>query len=105
MTEAEILAEAVARIRAQLAPLQIILFGSRARGEAKPESDFDLMVISEHGGTWRTPGDILTALAGLPADFDVLVESAADWDKWRQVGPAFEHRVAREGRQLLDSGG
>lgn len=105
MTEAEILAEAVARIRAQFAPLQIILFGSRARGDAQPESDFDLMVIREDGGTWRTPGDILTALAGLPADFDVLVESAADWDKWRQVGPAFEHRVAREGRQLLGSGG
>lgn len=101
MTDEEILAEAVRRIRAEFAPVQIILFGSRARGDARAESDFDLLVIREDAGNWRTPGAILSALRGLPAQFDVLVESTSDWNKWRDFRPAFEFTVAQEGRELL----
>jgi predicted nucleotidyltransferase len=35
----------VARIVEVLRPVQIWLFGSRARGDARPESDWDLMAI------------------------------------------------------------
>lgn len=103
MTEAEILAEAVRRIRAQFAPVQIILFGSRARGQAQTDSDYDLMVIRDDPGTWHTPGDILTALRGLPAEFDVLVDSPAGWDKWRNFKSAIQYQVAREGKELFNA--
>jgi predicted nucleotidyltransferase len=35
----------IARIVEVLHPLQIWLFGSRARGEARPDSDWDMMAI------------------------------------------------------------
>lgn len=101
MREDEILDEAVRRIRAEFAPISIILFGSRARGEAHAGSDYDLMVIREDAGTWRTPGEILTALRGLPAEFDVLVDSAAEWEKWRKFRPAVQYKIALEGKELF----
>ena len=41
------LAEAVNRLVEGLHPRAIILFGSRARGSNRPESDYDLLVISD----------------------------------------------------------
>jgi predicted nucleotidyltransferase len=43
----ELLSKAVSCILAVGNPLKIVLFGSRARGEAKPDSDLDLLVIEE----------------------------------------------------------
>jgi predicted nucleotidyltransferase len=40
-----ILPQLVSRIIEVLHPVQIWLFGSRARGEARPDSDWDLMAI------------------------------------------------------------
>ena len=41
------LGEMIARIREAVDPDRIVLFGSRARGQARPESDFDLLIIKE----------------------------------------------------------
>ena len=103
MSESEILAEAVRRIRVQFAPVRIVLFGSRARGTARPNSDFDLLVVFDDPGDWRRPGQILGALFDLPASFDVLVESTASWNKWRQVKPTLLATIDREGRAILDA--
>ena len=40
------LAEVVARLVRGLDPAAIYLFGSRARGTARPDSDFDLLVVT-----------------------------------------------------------
>ena len=39
--------EAVRRIAEAANPLKVILFGSRARGSASPESDLDLLVETD----------------------------------------------------------
>ena len=104
MSDQEILAEAVRRIREEYNPRRIVLFGSRARGEAREDSDFDLMVVVDQTNDARQlAGDIRGTLAGLQASFDILVESQADWDKWRKVGPALQHVIDREGRVVLDA--
>jgi predicted nucleotidyltransferase len=100
MTDTEILHEAVRRIREQFSPRTILLFGSRARGDAREDSDFDLLVILHDPGDWRTPGRIRGALRGLPAAFDVLVQSEAAWQEWRGVGPAFESQIQAQAREL-----
>ena len=51
----ELLREMTCRIREAGDPIQIILFGSHARGEAGPHSDLDLLVVEDAVG------------AGLPA--------------------------------------
>jgi predicted nucleotidyltransferase len=45
-TADQALDEVVRRLVEALDPLAIYLFGSRARGTARPDSDFDLMVIT-----------------------------------------------------------
>jgi uncharacterized protein len=41
--------DAVTRIATALQPSQIILFGSRARGDHRVDSDYDILVITETG--------------------------------------------------------
>ena len=103
MSDQEILAEAVRRIDERFHPRKILLFGSRARGDAREDSDFDLMVVMDDPGDWRTPGRIRGALRGLPAPFDILVQSSALWEQRRTFKVAFEFQIAREAKVLLDA--
>jgi uncharacterized protein len=43
----ELLQEVVQRILSVGSPEKIVLFGSRARGQARPDSDLDLLIIEE----------------------------------------------------------
>ena len=73
VTEA-LLAEVVRRIVSAGDPFRIVLFGSRAKGQARPESDLDLLIIEESDlpGDKR-PARYLRALIGLFPEKDVVV--------------------------------
>jgi uncharacterized protein len=74
VTQPECLPEAVRRIARQFDPLRIILFGSWARGDARPDSDIDLLVVLPHvENKRRVAVEILRALNGLPLSKDVVV--------------------------------
>ena len=51
-SEKEALDELVQRLVKALDPQMIWLFGSRARGDARPDSDFDLLVVAKPDGTF-----------------------------------------------------
>lgn len=73
------LAEAIQRIVRGFNPVQIILFGSWARGEARPDSDLDLLVVlAQIENKRRATGEILRALNGLPMSKDVVVTTPAE---------------------------
>ena len=68
------LPEAIERIARQFDPLRIILFGSWARGDARPDSDLDLLVVlPKVENKRRAAVEILRALNGLPLSKDVVV--------------------------------
>jgi predicted nucleotidyltransferase len=68
------LLEAIERIALQFNPLQIILFGSWARGQAYPDSDLDLLVILPSIENKRqTAIQIGNALSDLPVSKDIVV--------------------------------
>lgn len=67
------------RISQRFNPLRIILFGSRARGEARPDSDYDLLVVLPQVENKRAAAiSIGNALSDLPVSKDIVVTTPAE---------------------------
>jgi len=102
----QILAEMVARIRESVHPERIILFGSRARGDARAESDFDLLVIKQSDEPrYRRSARLYGLLADLPAEVDVMVYTPREVQEWSGVSQAFVTTALREGKVLYEREG
>ena len=103
----ELLDEMVRGIVAEADPEQVILFGSRARGEAREHSDVDLIVIeAEPFGPGRSRIDEIVRLrraaggSGVPKD--ILVFSLDELEYWRDSLNHVLARALREGRVLYE---
>jgi predicted nucleotidyltransferase len=101
----ETFAEIVRRIRSVCNPRKIILFGSRARGECRPDSDIDLLVIEDSPlPRHRRAIPLYAALAGMPLDVDteVVVYTPDEVEEWRGAGAALVTTALREGTVLYE---
>ena len=68
------LSEVVDRIVRKFKPEKIILFGSWARGDAREDSDLDLLIVlSQVEHKRKAAIEILRALNGLPISKDIIV--------------------------------
>ena len=90
---------------AEADPEQVVLFGSRARGDARPDSDVDLLIVesepfgpgrSRHAETLRLD----RALPETPVGRDLLVYSRDEIERWRGSRNHVAARALREGRVL-----
>jgi uncharacterized protein len=90
--------EAVDVLVREFNPLKIFLFGSRARGDDRQESDIDLLVVLDKIDDRRETRDALyRALPRMPISVDVF---AADPDELARTGDSvgsFVYPVLREG--------
>ena len=101
----EMLVEIVRRIRSVANPQEIVLFGSRARGDHRPDSDIDLLVIEDSPlPRHRRAIPLYAALANLPLDVDaeVVVYTPAEVEEWHNAGAAFVTTALREGMVLYE---
>jgi uncharacterized protein len=101
----EMYAEIVRRIRSIAEPRKIVLFGSRARGDHRPNSDIDLLVIEDSAlPRHRRSIPLYAALADLPSDVDteVVVYTPAEVAESSTAGAAFVTTALREGRVLYE---
>lgn len=101
----ETLGRLVDAIVREVSPAAIYLFGSRARGDARPGSDADLLIVArEPFGPERSRWDELSRLWRLVADHrmsvDILVYSLDEVEKWRLRRSHVVARALREGRAL-----
>jgi HEPN domain-containing protein/predicted nucleotidyltransferase len=92
-------------IRSHTTPELILLFGSRAVGGAREDSDYDLMVVLPDGSdVERNRRDTFDALHAIGVGADVLIRSVSDYQR-RQTDPGFlDWLVSREGVLLYSSG-
>ena len=92
------------RIVREFDPLQIILFGSQARGDAYPDSDIDLLVVfAELTDKRKTAIDIRVALADLPVAKDILVSTTEELERHRKrIGSVLRY-AQQEGHVLYAS--
>jgi predicted nucleotidyltransferase len=95
-----VLAELVRRLREAYQPEQIYLFGSRARGESGPNSDYDLMIIVPDDAPPERHRSRLgyQALRGTRTAADVLVWTRRMFDERLHLRASLPATIVREGR-------
>jgi predicted nucleotidyltransferase len=103
----ELLQNMVKAIVDEVRPEQIILFGSWARGDARPDSDVDFLVIES--GTFspqrsrrKEMARIWDALDEFVVPTDVLVYSRDEAERWRKSLNHVVGRALREGKVLYE---
>jgi len=81
---------------------KIILFGSRARGEAREDSDWDILVIVENRINWKfflkLQSQVRVKLfKALGREIDLIIIDKERYEERREVWGSVEHTAAKEG--------
>jgi predicted nucleotidyltransferase len=97
-----VLAEVVRRLLEAYRPERIYLFGSVARGEAGPDSDYDLLVVVPDDAPPERRRSRLAyeVLRGTVTAADVLVCTRSYFEQRRLLQASLPGTVLREGRAL-----
>ena len=90
-----------------VAPEQIVLFGSQARGTAGPHSDVDLLVVTAEGfGPHRSRIKEITRISksvgrfGIPTD--ILLYSQQEVENWKGSRNHITTRALQVGRAIYE---
>ncbi|MBF0627218.1 MAG: nucleotidyltransferase domain-containing protein [Magnetococcales bacterium] len=86
-------------------PKQVILFGSRARNQAQPDADVDLLVIESepfgpHRSRYREIARLEQAMGSIPLATDILVYTEEETEKLRSSANHVVAHALREGKVL-----
>jgi len=95
------------RIEGKYSPIEGLVYGSRARGDHKPDSDADLAVIlkGERGDRYKVSGDMAGIAFDVMMETGVLVSALPLWEEeFRQPerfsNPALIANIKREGLRI-----
>ena len=103
IADESVLQEMVRRLVEAIDPDRIILFGSRARGDARPDSDVDLLVIKDSDEPpHRRVIPAYRALGGLGVPKDIIWRTPDEVRDWSEVQNYVTTRALREGRVLYE---
>jgi predicted nucleotidyltransferase len=100
-----LLDEVVRRLAGGINPLRIYLFGSRARQDAEPDSDYDLLTVVPYSDVpgYRRSQQARRLLRGLNASFDIIVMTSEEWSRQLRSGVSLANAVAKEGKLIHES--
>jgi len=97
-----VLTEVVRRLVEAYHPLRVYLFGSTARGDAGPDSDYDFMVVVSDDALPELQDCKMgyRALSGLGIATDILVWTRNEFDKRLHLKASLPSTVVDEGKML-----
>ena len=103
MTAEAALDTMVDRIVARFHPRRVVLFGSRARGTAAPESDIDLLVVLDRVADKRQAAiEIRRALSDLPVCKDIIVTTPDEIARRGDLAGSVLRPALREGKVVYE---
>ena len=81
---------------------QIIVFGSMSRGDATPDSDIDICIITNGDITYEDAKAYRGKMNRIFAfqhriSTDILLKSSIDLERYRNVAGAIENEIMRDG--------
>lgn len=82
---------------------EVILYGSRARGDERPDSDWDILILTDYAATPDTERKFRDKLYDLELEtgeiFSVFVYSKNDWQYRQRITPFYQN-VSKEGVRI-----
>lgn len=96
--ERELYEEIVRRVLLVTEPEKVVIFGSRARGDHRRDSDIDVLIIGESSQPRHVRSrPLYRAMASLPVEVDIMMYTPREAEEWSGVRQALVTRAAREG--------
>jgi predicted nucleotidyltransferase len=99
--ERKALVAAAAMLRGSFPVAELLLFGSRARGEGDEESDLDLLIVTSQPVDWRLRAAMVNALFEIELEHDVilspLVVANTEWKAGDGPLWPIRDRIVRDG--------
>ena len=96
----KVLDQIVQRIAKVVRPQKIILFGSAARGEMGPDSDLDILVVTDCKHRRNTARKIRRQLFGVGVPIDIIVAKPEDLERYGDSIGLIYRPALREGKIL-----
>jgi predicted nucleotidyltransferase len=95
--------EVVQRIVNEVAPDRIILFGSRARGDNKKESDYDLCILKRGiRNKNKMTQKVYKILYGTGASIDIILETPSKYNRLKNKWFLIHNEIDRFGRVIYE---
>ncbi|MDP8237568.1 MAG: nucleotidyltransferase domain-containing protein [Candidatus Hatepunaea meridiana] len=92
------LAEIVKKITAYINPVKIFLFGSRARGDARLDSDYDLAIIYDGD---KSKGDVELDIYRLfmssMLSLDVFILTSEELERFKPIATTLAREITENG--------
>ena len=96
----KVLDQIVQRIVKVARPQKIILFGSAARSEMGPDSDLDILVVTDCDHRRKTARKIRRQLFGIGVPIDIIVAKPEDLERYGDSIGLIYRPALREGKIL-----
>jgi predicted nucleotidyltransferase len=93
----------VSRIATRLSPDMVVLFGSHARGYARPDSDVDLLVVMSFTGSARAAASrVYATLHDRLIPIDIVVVTMEQVQRYREQVGTIVYSAFRDGRIVYE---
>ena len=97
-----IITEIIQKIRKELSPISIYLFGSHVWGTPDKDSDLDFLIIVENStlSPVKRAARAYRCLRNIPYPLYILVKTRKEVEKFSNVRAALEYKILNQGKLL-----